>query len=359
MTRTLHAVGTKGGGGAESFLARLASALHERGHPAHVAARAESPVPELAEGVPATRVAMRNSIDIVSMWRIRRLARRLEIDVVQTYMNRATELTRLGRSGPVHVGRLGNFYRLAPYRHCDAWIGNTRGICDYMVKGGFPAGRVHHIYNFVDVPEPVPAATLERLRADLGIPADALVLVSPGRFVPRKGFDVLIRALAGIPESVGGRPVVPVLVGDGPSAGDLRALADTVGVADRIRWTGWVDGAGPYYDLADLVVFPPRREEPFGNVTLEAWSHGAPLVTTGYLGAEEFVRADEDAVVVACEDPSALAGAVEELLRDDEARRALGRRGLARLRTDFGVETIVARYLELYDTLTAAGARAL
>lgn len=350
--RTLHVVGTKIGGGAENFLVRLATALHAAGHPAHVVSRPGSPVLEAVAGrVPSTAVGMRSGADLLSAWKLRRLARATGADVVQSYMGRATQLVRMGRRGPVHVGRLGNYYRLRAYRHCDAWVGNTRGICDYMIAGGFPADRVFHIYNFVDVPEPVPPAHREALRERLAIPPDARVLVSPGRFVPIKGFDVALDAFARVPAAVGGRPVFLVLVGDGPLADDLRTRSHELGITDRVRWTGWVPSASPYYAMADLLVFPPRREEPFGNVVLESWTHGAPLVTTRFRGAEEFVRAGDDACVVPCEDPAALAGALEGLLRDDDARTELGRRGLARAREDFSEERIVSRYLELYRLL--------
>lgn len=286
MTRTLHVVGTRIGGGAENFLVRLAVAFQSRGHPTHVVSRPGSPVLDAVAGkVPATAVGMRSGADVFSMWKLRRLARDTGAQVVQTYMGRATQLVRMGRGGPIHVGRLGNYYRLRAYRHCDAWVGNTRGICDYLVAGGFPADRVFHIYNFVDVPAPAPPEETAALRDRLGIPPDALVLVSPGRFVPVKGFDVLLDAFARLPARVGDRPVVLVLVGDGPSAEALRAQSRDAGVDDRVRWTGWVPSAAPYYALADVLVFPPRREEPFGNVVLETWSHGAPLVTTRFRGA--------------------------------------------------------------------------
>ncbi|UCC25584.1 MAG: glycosyltransferase [Gemmatimonadales bacterium] len=358
MIRTLHVVGTRIGGGAENFLVRLATALESRGHPTHVVTRPGSPVVEDVAGrVPCTTVGMRSGADFLSARKIRKVARSHGAEVVQSYMGRATRLTRMGRRGPVHVGRLGNYYRLRAYKHCDAWIGNTLGICRHLVAGGFPKERIFHIYNFVDVPTPTSAQVLQGLRYELDLPADALVLVSPGRFVPVKGFDVLLRAFARIPATVAERPVHLVLVGDGPSSRDLERLSERLDVQDRVRWTGWVASAGPYYDMADLVVFPPRREEPFGNVVLEAWSHGAPLVTTRFRGAEEFVRPERDARVVPCEDPPTLAAAVEDLLKDDNARRTLGQGGLTRARSDFSEEHIVSQYLDLYGRLIRQGPR--
>lgn len=72
-----------------------------------------------------------------------RLIRERQPDVVQTYMGRATSLTRLpGVSRALHVVRLGGYYKIDGYdRHADAWIGNTRDICTYRIAFGPRAGR--------------------------------------------------------------------------------------------------------------------------------------------------------------------------------------------------------------------------
>ena len=89
-----------------------------------------------------------------------------------------------------------------------------------------------------------------------------------------------------------------------------------------------------------------------GNVILEAWSYARPLVVTAFRGAREFVRDGEDARMVPCDDPAALAAAIEAVIRDDALRARLVAEGSRRAVEDFGEAAIVGRYRELYARLT-------
>ena len=286
----------------------------------------------------------------LSRLEVRRAVRRIAPDLVQTYMGRATRLTHL-RGQPLHLARLGNYYDLGGYRHCDAWIGNTRGICDYLIRAGFPAERVHLIYNFVDLPPPAPPEALAALRRQWSIPADAWVLVAPGRFTPIKGFDDLLQGFARLAPAIDGRRCVLLLLGEGPLRQELELLAGRLGVGERVRFTGWQTEPGPYYDLADLVVFPAKPGEPFGNVLIETWGHGRPLLATEFLGAQEVTRHGEDAWRVPCEDPDALAQGMALLLGDKTLREGLAEQGRRRAIQDFSCQTILAQYRGLYRQL--------
>jgi glycosyltransferase involved in cell wall biosynthesis len=169
--------------------------------------------------------------------------------------------------------------------------------------------------------------------------------------VPVKGWDVLIDALARLRGPIQGRPVALVLVGDGPRRPALEAQAERLGVAGRLRFAGWVDDPAPFYALADLVVFPSRPAEALGNVILEAWAHGRPLLTTASRGANELVRPAIDAVQVPCEDAAALAAGIGALLADDAQRAALASAGRARVARDFCREAVIGAYIELYRQL--------
>jgi hypothetical protein len=288
---------------------------------------------------------------------VKRLIDRVRPEIVQTYMGRATRLTRLkpGR-GAVHVARLGGYYALHPYRHAHAWIGNTKGLCDWMVRKGIPARRVHQIYNFVDPPRPLPAEDLLPLRAELGLPDEAWVLVTAGRFVPVKGLEYLVAAMAELPAEIGGRPLRLVLVGDGPLRPALKRRARSAGVGGRIAWAGWRADPGPFFQMADLVVFPSLEQETLGNVILESWAWSRPLVTSLFRGAREIARHGEDAWCVPCADAPAIARGIETLLRDRDLARGLAARGHGRAQADFARDRIMARYLDLYRRLTRAGA---
>lgn len=350
---SLHLVGSKALGGAERWVQRFAAALAECGASAAVGVRRGSAVAELhMGGLPVHPLPFWSVWDPISRQAITRLVRAMRPDLVQTYMGRATRLTRLsGARRPLHIARLGGYYKLAPYRHADAWIGNTRGLCDWMIGQGLPAAQVHHIYNFVDRAEAYPAGDIEVLRQRLHLREDTWVMLTLGRLIAVKGHGCLLDALARLPAHIGGRPWCLVLVGEGPLRAALEHQAMALGIAERLVWVGWQPEPGPYLQLADLVVFPSRDAETLGNVILEAWAWRRALLTTRFRGAREIARHGEDAWCVVCDDASALAEGMQQLLRDDGLRAELVRQGTRRVEAEFSKEVILAHYLDCYRSV--------
>ncbi|MCG6872560.1 MAG: glycosyltransferase [Gammaproteobacteria bacterium] len=348
--RTVHIIGSRASGGAERFFLRLVGALRERDPETFAIVRSGSVLESVlassdGDGGRSRATPMRNMFDPFAKVAIRRLVQELDAGLVQTYMGRGTRLTRLRGRVP-HVARLGNYYKLAGYRHADAWVGNTRGICDYLIGGGFPAQRVHLIPNFVDPPPPTSDQRLAELRRQWKLPDDALLVAAAGRLVPIKGFDLLLEAAARVPAQIGGRPVWFVIAGDGPQ----RALLERRAPA-TVRLCGWLDDPDALYALADLVAFPCREAEPFGNVIFEAWSHGRAVVTTRCRGALESSQHDRNAWHVPCDNAQQLADAIAELLADAGRREALGNAGRERLALDFSRESVLDAYQSLYRSL--------
>jgi hypothetical protein len=352
---SLQMVGSVALGGAERWFLRFSFALAERDARTELAIRAGSELESAGlPPLPLYRLPFRTVWDPISRSAVSGLIRRTKPDIVQTYMGRATRLTRLKPGGgTVHIARLGGYYALHPYRHAHAWIGNTKGLCDWMVQQGIPADRVFPIYNFVDPPHPLPADRIAILRDALNIPPSAWVLLTAGRFVPVKGHTHLLEALSLLPPEIQGRPLRLVLLGDGVLGARLREQAEQAGVAERIVWAGWQVDPGPYFQLADLVVFPSLDEETLGNVILEAWSWSKPLVTGRFRGAREIAGHGEDAWCVPCGDSLALARGIEQVLGDPALAAAMIEAGRERVRSEFSRGRIMDLYLELYRELAA------
>ncbi len=144
-------------------------------------------------------------------------------------------------------------------------------------------------------------------RAEFQTPQAAPLAVALGRLHRNKGLDVLIRAAAAIPE------LFVWIAGEGPEANALRRLSRDRGVADRIRFLGWRSDRAALFAAADLCVYP-SREEPFGNVVVEAWSCGVPLIATRTPGPSWLIRDNEDAILAPVDDVAALAEAIRILL---------------------------------------------
>lgn len=352
---SLQVIGSKAMGGAEHWFIRFAKALAARRLPAELVVRRDSALDGMdLGGLPVHPLPFRTVWDPLSRAALTRTIRGRKPEIVQTYMGRATRLTRLtpGR-GPVHIARLGGYYKLTPYRHAHAWIGNTKGLCDWMIASGLPSRQVHHLYNFADEPGPVDPADLSDLRSTLALPDDAWILLALGRLVPVKGHVHLLHALSLLPAAIADRPLRLILLGDGPLGDELKTLARQLGIADRIIWAGWQDERDPYMALADLIVFPSLEQETLGNVILEAWAWSKPLLTARFRGAREIARDRSDALSVPCADPAALAAGIRELLSDDAARAEIAAAGRLRIDREFSRDAILDQYRDLYRRLTA------
>ena len=239
------------------------------------------------------------------------------------------------------------------------------------------AGRMTRLAPGVDNESFRPGAGGAAVRARLGIGADVPVVLCVSRMVPRKGQDTLIRAwpkvLAGLRDQPpvragsvdsgggdagGGAPVaepVLLLVGDGPYAGDLRALARRQQRADSVIFAGpvpWED-LPAYYDAGTVFAMPCRTRrrgldvEGLGIVYLEASATGLPVISGDSGGAPDAVLPGETGYVVAGRDESALAARLIQLLADPDGAATMGEKGVAWVDREWRWDVVAARLRDI------------
>lgn len=196
-------------------------------------------------------------------------------------------------------------------------------------------------------PEELPAAAAE------------LVLAGPmflylGRLSWKKGLDRLLHALDLTP----GATLVLAGPDDEGIFPALERLARELGVVDRLRWIGFVDGAPKRALLAAArALVLPSLSENFGNVVLEAWAEGTAVVVTPEVGLAADVRACGGGRVADGE-PPAFAAALRELGAGDAgAARRMGERGRERARAEYAWGAVAARAEALYDEVVAESRR--
>ena len=219
-----------------------------------------------------------------------------------------------------------------------------------------PPGRTHVIVNGVDVArlraraEPRVAA-----RAALGLAYDELGIGTIARLDPIKAIDVLLEAFARVARARS--PARLIVIGDGPEAGRLRARARTLGLESRVRFTGSIADAARLLGGLDLYVSASRREG-LSLAVLEAMGMGLPVVATRVAGHVDAVSDGLTGLLVAADQPTALADAVERLLGEPAAtRRSMGEAGRRRVEDHFGAERMVAETADLYRAVARFPAR--
>lgn len=328
-------------GGAELYFVRLCLALQRAGveQLAVVRPNAERNA-RLASGSVATVEACYGGwFDFKTRRTIKRAIASFRPDIVMSYMTRATRYVPRGRF--VHIARLGGYYDLTNYRHCDHLIGNTPDLVEYFTRHHWPRDRVHFIPNFVDMHKSPPAD-----RAHYDTPLDAPLVLALGRLHPNKAFDVLIAALAQVPEAY------LWLAGEGPERAALESAAARLGVLSRLRFLGWQNDPAPFFAAADVLAVPSRHE-PLGNVVLEAWGQGVPVVAAASQGPRFLIRDGENGLLVPVEDAGALAAGLVRVLADPALARKLTEGGRATLAAKFSEPAVVARYLALFQEVLA------
>jgi len=203
----------------------------------------------------------------------------------------------------------------------------------FCVRSGLGRSRVVLIPNGI-ASIAFPSRTLARQGLDLA--ADCVVAGFVGRLVDQKAPDVLIKALAGVARTAPRCRLI--IVGTGPLEGELRTLADRLGVADRILWLGERDGKMilPAFDLLAM----PSRKEGLPYVVLEALAAGLPVLGTASAGVEILVRHGHNGLIVPPDRPDLFAAALAELLSDPLKLEQFGRRS-REISTEFTVRRMV------------------
>jgi len=217
------------------------------------------------------------------------------------------------------------------------------------------------IYNGVDADAFAEAEGRARVRQELGLDPDTPLIGNVGQFVPWKGQDLLIEAMAqvtgAVPEArlllVGYQvPAVWEQPGDGTAyEARLQRLAQERGLEDRVLFCGFRRDVAAVMKALDLYAHAAVHPEPFGRVLVEAMAAGRAVVAPAAGGAPEIVEPEETGLLFPPGDAEALAETIITLLRDPTRRVTMGQRGAQVARQKFSVQKHVAGVERVYNQL--------
>lgn len=352
----VHVLATVQHGGAERVVLELARAQRSGGAEAEVLCLQQLGALEpafRAAGVPVTLAGGGGRPGALRVaWRLAAELRRRAPAVIHTH-NSAPQITaglgrRLGRwslpgSALVHTehGRLGDVgakvlrYRRWTIAAFDAVIAVSANARAQLLANGIRAPRgVDIVENGIDVAR-YPARTA----------GDSTTIVHVGRLDRIKGQDLLLEALPAIRRAFPGTRLL--LVGDGPDREALAARAERLGIADAVEFAGAVDDVRPLLARAALFVLPSRSEG-ISLALLEAMATALPVVATDVGGNREVIDTPQVGILVAADDPVALASAIVGLLADPAAASAMGGAARAAVAQRFSSSRTVDGYAAIY-----------
>jgi len=331
-------------GGAETAFVDMCIAMHEAGMEIEVATRANDVrIPPLEQaGIKVHTLPFGGPIDIFTNWKLTRIIKNFSPLIVQTWMSRAAQKTPNWKSTKTPqrylvVSRLGGYYKVKNFKSADYFNTITPDIKRHLVDGGIAQDRIRVINNFAETEKDA----LPVSKTDFNMPLDAPVLLSLGRLHTSKAYDILLKALVDVPNAYAW------IAGEGPERETLEKLADTLGVADRVRFLGWRTDRSALLRAADICVFA-SRVEPFGTVFAQAWAEGVPVIVSDADGPKQFCVDGEDSLMVPKNDSATLAAAINRLLGDSMLQQKLIENGHTRYINEFTKEKSVAAYLGFF-----------
>lgn len=301
---------------------------------------------------------------------LRRFARHLSarrIDVVQSYDFYTNVFGMAGAAlarTPVRIAarretdgmrtRAQKAIERQTFRLAHVVAANSDAVGRELVRDGVPARKIVTVYNGMDTRrvKPLDGLNREETLSALGLPADGarrFVTVVANMRHPVKDQATFLRAARRVRESV--PDAAFVLAGEGALVEHYRAMAAELGIGEHTFFTGRCARVPELLAVSSVCVLSSRGVEGFSNSIIEYMAAARPVVATDVGGAAEAIAEGETGYVVRPGDDETLAARVVELLNDAERARAMGERGLRRVREKFSCGAQLERVEALYARL--------
>ncbi|MCZ6765428.1 MAG: glycosyltransferase family 4 protein, partial [bacterium] len=221
-------------------------------------------------------------------------------------------------------------------RRADALLAVAEEHKRYLVDAeGLDARQITVIHNGVDPNRYRPGPAPDELARELGFDGSECIVIAVGSLKPLKGFDFLLRAAAGA--FANRKDLRLVIVGDGAERNSLEALSESLGVRDRVTFTGVRRDVDALLRMSDLLVLSSWTEA-FPNVVLEAMATGLPVISTDVGSVREVVREGENGLIVPPKDVDALNSALRSMLADPGRMATFGEAGRKIVEESFRLE---------------------
>lgn len=219
---------------------------------------------------------------------------------------------------------------------------------EQCIARGVAPERCQLLENGIDICEYVRRRPLAEAKRALGIASRRRVIGAVGRLSPEKGFDRLIYAVKPLLEQ--DLDIELRIIGEGDYRPRLEALIARLGLQERCRLLGFQGDLRPHYEAMDVFALSSLREG-LPNVLLEALAMAVPVVATAVNGVPRLIRYGLNGLLVPPGNAEALAGALAELLRDNDLADHFRQAGRAAVQTGYNFQVRTERLKTIYDQL--------
>ncbi len=323
------------------------------------------------KGLDVKVFSMAGHWDMSIILRLARFLKKHRPDLVHTHGVRANlcgrSAAKLANNHPVittihslvtkdYPTNLANWFYAAVDRITMPWadylICVSARLKDYVVKKGFPREKVEVIGNGIDLApfEKLDEVDRKNIREEFQIRSEDKVVGTVGRLVPIKGYDVFLKAAQKM--ALQNDSIRFLVVGEGPSEKELKALARRYKIEEKVIFAGYRKDIPELFKAMDVFVISSYSE---GGpiVLLEAMASGVPVVSTRVGGIPEVIEDGQTGLLVPPGKEEELAEKIMKLLKQPDLRRSIQEKALKKVRqeftTDRAVEKTQALYLRLLE----------
>lgn len=368
----LHLISSRGLYGAERIVINLSGTMNRSRYIPHLGLlqSEKNPNRELVEAVREKNVSAhilpcRRWLDLNAMRQIRELIRQEDIDIVHCHEMKGrlygllcTQGTKARLLATNHNWIRSDFL-VTCFESLDAFyirffpriVAVSPEVKTLMQRYLIPKGKISVIINGIDMQEfRKNRAAGQRIREELGISPDAILIGTTGRLSPEKGHSHFIEAAAQI------APAFPkarfLIAGDGPLGEMLREYAISLGLGERMTFAGFRKDIAACYCALDLFVLPSLLEGT-PMALLEAMSAQVPVIVTRAGGVGRIITQGENGVLVSPGDSEALASALSGLLQNPAEAGRLSANAFRTVLEKYSAEKMAGTYEKLYADLLA------
>lgn len=336
----------------------LLKGLYERGHAAELVATHASSLSHRAKklGIYVHSVS-RGSFRLAAALKIRSILAEGRVELVhanEAHAVTAAWLALANKPTPFVISRRVGYpltkgwIAQARYRRADCILANSQWVADQAAASGAPREKLRVVYEGAEIPALLTADQHAAARQRWKIPQGTPLLGCVGVFLPDKGQEWLIRALAELRKDFPNARLL--LAGDGPCRPELEKLTNELNLSQAVIFAGFVKDVEAVYAALDVFLLPSFFEA-LNNSLLAAMAYQIPSLAFRRGALTEIIEDGQSGLTVSGPDVTEISNAVKRILLDPAFARRLGEAARARVAANFTADRMVESTLSAYEEL--------
>lgn len=305
------------------------------------------------------RLLFLNRFDMVTLYSLVRVIRSKNIEILISTNRKYYLLGGIAahlagcrhfvRCGIVWKVPLNIYYRILFKRLIHGIIVNAGPIKEELVKTAFiDQKKIHIVYNGLDT------IKMDAAMKSRGSKPFDFTIVTSGELVPRKGHEFIIKSFALFLRENPNINAGLIVMGKGRQEGKLKAIAEKMGIQQRVIFKGFMDNPYPLVSTADLFVSASDNEG-ISNSLLEAMYMGIPVVTTPAGGSQEVVKDRENGFLIRYGDQKQLSALMFEIYKNSNLSDRIGVRGKKTVASNFSLPEMTSSLEKIFDSCLTGG----